>query len=84
MKSEFKVGNLYINRGITGALVGRHPFGGFGMSGGGTKAGGPDYLLNFLFPKVVAENTIRRGSARAVGAEPEPDQPQFKCQPVQG
>ena len=56
VKSAFRVGNLYINRGITGALVARHPFGGFGMSGGGTKAGGPDYLLNFLFPKVVAEN----------------------------
>jgi RHH-type proline utilization regulon transcriptional repressor/proline dehydrogenase/delta 1-pyrroline-5-carboxylate dehydrogenase len=63
VKSEFQVGNLYINRGITGALVARHPFGGFGMSGGGTKAGGPDYLLHFLFPKVVAENVIRRGSA---------------------
>jgi RHH-type proline utilization regulon transcriptional repressor/proline dehydrogenase/delta 1-pyrroline-5-carboxylate dehydrogenase len=63
VKSEFRVGNLYINRGITGALVARHPFGGFGMSGGGTKAGGPDYLLNFLFPKVVVENVIRRGSA---------------------
>ena len=63
VKSAFRVGNLYINRGITGALVARHPFGGFAMSGGGTKAGGPDYLLNFLFPKVVAENVIRRGSA---------------------
>jgi RHH-type proline utilization regulon transcriptional repressor/proline dehydrogenase/delta 1-pyrroline-5-carboxylate dehydrogenase len=63
VKSQFRVGNLYINRGMTGALVARHPFGGFGMSGGGTKAGGPDYLLNFLFPKVIAENVIRRGSA---------------------
>ena len=63
VKAEFQVGNLYINRGITGALVARHPFGGFGMSGGGTKAGGPDYLLNFLFPKVIAENVVRRGSA---------------------
>jgi RHH-type proline utilization regulon transcriptional repressor/proline dehydrogenase/delta 1-pyrroline-5-carboxylate dehydrogenase len=63
VKSEFRAGNLYINRGITGALVARHPFGGFGMSGGGTKAGGPDYLLNFLFPKVIAENVVRRGSA---------------------
>jgi RHH-type proline utilization regulon transcriptional repressor/proline dehydrogenase/delta 1-pyrroline-5-carboxylate dehydrogenase len=62
VRSEFNVGNLYINRGITGALVARHPFGGFGMSGGGTKAGGPDYLLNFLFPKVIAENVVRRGS----------------------
>jgi RHH-type transcriptional regulator, proline utilization regulon repressor / proline dehydrogenase / delta 1-pyrroline-5-carboxylate dehydrogenase len=61
--SEFHVGNLYINRKITGAIVARHPFGGFGMSGGGTKAGGPDYLLNFLLPKVIAENVVRRGSA---------------------
>ncbi|MGA7216123.1 MAG: bifunctional proline dehydrogenase/L-glutamate gamma-semialdehyde dehydrogenase, partial [Terrimicrobiaceae bacterium] len=52
VKAAFRVGNLYINRAITGALVARHPFGGFGMSGGGTKAGGPDYLLNFLYPKV--------------------------------
>ena len=63
VKSEFRVGNLYINRKITGAIVARHPFGGFGMSGGGTKAGGPDYLLNFLLPKVIAENVVRRGSA---------------------
>jgi RHH-type transcriptional regulator, proline utilization regulon repressor / proline dehydrogenase / delta 1-pyrroline-5-carboxylate dehydrogenase len=63
VKSEFHVGNLYINRKITGAIVARHPFGGFGMSGGGTKAGGPDYLLNFLLPKVIAENVVRRGSA---------------------
>jgi RHH-type transcriptional regulator, proline utilization regulon repressor / proline dehydrogenase / delta 1-pyrroline-5-carboxylate dehydrogenase len=62
-KAAFHVGNLYINRAITGALVARHPFGGFGMSGSGTQAGGPHYLLNFLFPKVVAENVIRRGSA---------------------
>ncbi len=63
VKSEFRVGNLYINRKITGAVVARHPFGGFGMSGGGTKAGGPDYLLNFLLPRVIAENVVRRGSA---------------------
>ena len=63
VKAAFRVGNLYINRAITGALVARHPFGGFGMSGGGTKAGGPDYLLNFLYPKVTAENVMRRGSA---------------------
>jgi RHH-type transcriptional regulator, proline utilization regulon repressor / proline dehydrogenase / delta 1-pyrroline-5-carboxylate dehydrogenase len=62
-KAAFRVGNLYINRAITGALVARHPFGGFGMSGSGTQAGGPHYLLNFLFPKVVAENVVRRGSA---------------------
>ena len=55
------VGNLYLNRGCTGAMVQRHPFGGFRMSGGGTKAGGPEYLENFLFPRVIAENTLRRG-----------------------
>jgi RHH-type transcriptional regulator, proline utilization regulon repressor / proline dehydrogenase / delta 1-pyrroline-5-carboxylate dehydrogenase len=62
-RAEFMVGNLYINRSITGAIVGRHPFGGFKMSGGGTKAGGPDYLLNFMFPRVVTENTLRHGFA---------------------
>jgi RHH-type proline utilization regulon transcriptional repressor/proline dehydrogenase/delta 1-pyrroline-5-carboxylate dehydrogenase len=64
-KARFRVGNLYINRGITGALVGRQPFGGFHMSGGGTKAGGPDYLLQFLDPRVITENTLRRGFAPA-------------------
>jgi RHH-type transcriptional regulator, proline utilization regulon repressor / proline dehydrogenase / delta 1-pyrroline-5-carboxylate dehydrogenase len=63
VKAGMAVGNLYINRGITGALVGRHPFGGFKMSGGGTKAGGPDYLQHFLFPRVVTENLMRRGFA---------------------
>jgi RHH-type proline utilization regulon transcriptional repressor/proline dehydrogenase/delta 1-pyrroline-5-carboxylate dehydrogenase len=62
-KAEMEVGNLYINRSITGALVSRHPFGGFKMSGGGTKAGGRDYLLNFLLPRVVSENTMRHGFA---------------------
>ncbi|MCB9537400.1 MAG: bifunctional proline dehydrogenase/L-glutamate gamma-semialdehyde dehydrogenase [Myxococcales bacterium] len=62
-RAELRVGNLYINRGITGAVVGRQPFGGFAMSGGGTKAGGPDYLLNFLDPRCVTENTQRRGFA---------------------
>jgi RHH-type proline utilization regulon transcriptional repressor/proline dehydrogenase/delta 1-pyrroline-5-carboxylate dehydrogenase len=57
----FKVGNLYINRGCTGAIVERHPFGGFKMSGVGSKAGGPDYLLQFLEPRTVTENTMRRG-----------------------
>src|SRR5207253_10675169 len=60
---EFRAGNLYVNRGITGALVGRQPFGGFGMSGVGSKAGGPDYLLQFVEPKVLTENTIRQGFA---------------------
>jgi RHH-type transcriptional regulator, proline utilization regulon repressor / proline dehydrogenase / delta 1-pyrroline-5-carboxylate dehydrogenase len=62
-RAEFMVGNLYINRSITGAIVGRHPFGGFKMSGGGTKAGGSEYLLNFMFPRVVTENTLRHGFA---------------------
>ncbi|MBP2675542.1 MAG: delta-pyrroline-5-carboxylate dehydrogenase [Deltaproteobacteria bacterium] len=57
----FEVGNLYINRGITGAVVGRQPFGGFRMSGIGSKAGGPDYLLQFMEPRVITENTMRRG-----------------------
>ena len=60
-KEELLVGNLYINRGVTGAIVERHPFGGFKMSGGGTKAGGRGYLENFLFPRAVAENVMRRG-----------------------
>ncbi|CAG0949816.1 RHH-type transcriptional regulator, proline utilization regulon repressor / proline dehydrogenase / delta 1-pyrroline-5-carboxylate dehydrogenase [Phycisphaerales bacterium] len=62
-KREFRVGNLYINRGITGALVGRHPFGGSGMSGVGTKAGGMEYLYHFVEPRNTAENTMRRGFA---------------------
>jgi RHH-type transcriptional regulator, proline utilization regulon repressor / proline dehydrogenase / delta 1-pyrroline-5-carboxylate dehydrogenase len=60
-RSDFMVGNLYINRKITGALVGRQPFGGFGMSGVGSKAGGPDYLLHFMNPRSISENTMRRG-----------------------
>ena len=60
-RRELLVGNLYLNRGITGAIVERHPFGGFKMSGGGTKAGGKGYLENFLFPRVIAENVLRRG-----------------------
>ncbi len=62
-RERFRVGNLYLNRGITGALVGRQPFGGFGLSGTGTKAGGPDYLLNFVEPRAVTENTLRHGFA---------------------
>jgi len=62
-RREFRVGNLYLNRGITGALVGRQPFGGFGMSGIGSKAGGRDYLLQFVEPRAVCENTMRRGFA---------------------
>lgn len=62
-KREFRVGNLYLNRGITGALVGRQPFGGFGMSGVGSKAGGAEYLLQFVEPRASCENTMRRGFA---------------------
>jgi len=62
-KRDFRVGNLYINRTITGALVARQPFGGFGMSGVGSKAGGKDYLLQFVEPRASAENTLRRGFA---------------------
>jgi RHH-type transcriptional regulator, proline utilization regulon repressor / proline dehydrogenase / delta 1-pyrroline-5-carboxylate dehydrogenase len=55
------VGNLYVNRRATGAMVGRQPFGGNRLSGVGSKAGGPDYLLQFTEPRVVAENTTRHG-----------------------
>lgn len=55
------VGNLYVNRHITGAMVGRQPFGGNRLSGTGTKAGGPDYLLHFVEPRVVTEDTMRHG-----------------------
>lgn len=62
-KRDFRVGNLYLNRGITGALVARQPFGGFAMSGVGSKAGGMDYLLQFVEPRASCENTLRRGFA---------------------
>ncbi len=55
------VGNLYINRGITGAMVARQPFGGNRLSGTGLKAGGPDYLLQFVEQRAVSENTMRHG-----------------------
>jgi len=64
---EFRVGNLYLNRAITGALVARQPFGGFGLSGVGSKAGGRDYLIQFVEPRVSTENTMRRGFAPIVG-----------------
>jgi 1-pyrroline-5-carboxylate dehydrogenase len=54
-RAEFHVGNLYLNRKITGAMVGSHPFGGFNMSGTDSKTGGPDYLLLFLQAKTIAE-----------------------------
>ncbi|MGI9176950.1 MAG: aldehyde dehydrogenase family protein, partial [Pirellulales bacterium] len=62
-REALEAGNLYLNRGITGALVHRQPFGGYRMSGIGSKAGGPDYLLQFVVPRTVTENTMRRGFA---------------------
>ena len=59
--SRSPVGNLYVNRQITGAMVGRQPFGGNRLSGTGFKAGGPDYLLQFTDPQVVTEDTVRHG-----------------------
>jgi RHH-type transcriptional regulator, proline utilization regulon repressor / proline dehydrogenase / delta 1-pyrroline-5-carboxylate dehydrogenase len=61
--AELRAGNVYVNRTITGAVVGRQPFGGYGLSGVGSKAGGPDYLLQFVDPRVVTENTLRQGFA---------------------
>ncbi|MEY3990873.1 MAG: hypothetical protein RI985_1954, partial [Chloroflexota bacterium] len=60
-RREFRVGNLYINRKITGAVVDRQPFGGARMSGIGSKAGGPDYLVQFLSPRTITESVMRRG-----------------------
>lgn len=57
-RENFHVGNLYINRKCTGAMVGAHPFGGFNMSGTDSKAGGPDYLLQFLQAKSIAEKLL--------------------------
>ncbi len=67
-KARFAAGNLYLNRGITGALVGRQPFGGYRFSGLGAHAGGADYLTQFVIPRVVSENTVRRGFAPELAA----------------
>ncbi|HJZ58689.1 MAG TPA: aldehyde dehydrogenase family protein, partial [Gemmataceae bacterium] len=67
VKRRFRVGNLYINRKCTGALVDRQPFGGFKLSGIGSKAGGPDYLLQFVLPRTITENQMRRGFAPETG-----------------
>jgi RHH-type proline utilization regulon transcriptional repressor/proline dehydrogenase/delta 1-pyrroline-5-carboxylate dehydrogenase len=66
---ELRAGNVYLNRGITGAMVGRQPFGGYGLSGVGSKAGGPDYLHQFVDPRAITENTMRQGFA------PDPPEP---------
>ena len=68
-EAEFEVGNLYINRSTTGAIVSRQPFGGFKLSGVGSKAGGPDYLLQFLEPRVITENVQRQGFAPIEGVD---------------
>ncbi|MCW6037497.1 L-glutamate gamma-semialdehyde dehydrogenase [Spirulina subsalsa FACHB-351] len=68
-RRDFEVGNLYINRNITGAIVARQPFGGFKLSGVGSKAGGPDYLLQFLEPRSITENIQRQGFAPIEGSE---------------
>ena len=60
-KSLVEVGNLYINRNCTGALVKRHPFGGRKMLGLGSKTGGTEYLKQFLHTKILTENKMRRG-----------------------
>ncbi|NET85298.1 MAG: L-glutamate gamma-semialdehyde dehydrogenase [Moorea sp. SIO1F2] len=67
--AELEVGNLYINRNITGSIVSRQPFGGFKMSGVGSKAGGPDYLVQFLEPRTITENIQRQGFAPIEGME---------------
>jgi RHH-type proline utilization regulon transcriptional repressor/proline dehydrogenase/delta 1-pyrroline-5-carboxylate dehydrogenase len=72
VKRRFRVGNLYVNRKCTGALVDRHPFGGFKLSGIGSKAGGPDYLLQFVLPRTITENTLRRGFAPAAEGDAGP------------
>jgi RHH-type proline utilization regulon transcriptional repressor/proline dehydrogenase/delta 1-pyrroline-5-carboxylate dehydrogenase len=61
VRERTPVGNLYVNRGITGAMVARQPFGGNRVSGTGMKAGGPDYLLQFVQQRAVSENTVRHG-----------------------
>jgi RHH-type proline utilization regulon transcriptional repressor/proline dehydrogenase/delta 1-pyrroline-5-carboxylate dehydrogenase len=68
-QEQFEVGNLYINRTTTGAIVARQPFGGSKLSGIGSKAGGPDYLLQFLEPRTVTENIQRQGFAPIEGAD---------------
>ncbi|MCE9630826.1 MAG: proline dehydrogenase family protein [Planctomycetia bacterium] len=62
-RTTLEAGNIYLNRGITGALVHRQPFGGYRMSGIGSKTGGADYLQQFVVPRTVTENTMRRGFA---------------------
>ena len=60
-REQYRAGNLYLNRRITGARVGIQPFGGVKLSGTGVQAGGPDYLKQFLWSRVASENTLRHG-----------------------
>ncbi|MDX2177778.1 MAG: L-glutamate gamma-semialdehyde dehydrogenase [Candidatus Sumerlaeia bacterium] len=69
--NEYQCGNLYLNRTTTGAIVGRQPFGGFRLSGIGSKAGGPDYLRQFLVARTVTENLMRHGFVPLVEPPPE-------------
>ncbi len=69
---ELRAGNVYVNRTTTGAVVGRQPFGGYGLSGVGSKAGGPDYLFQFVDPRAVSENTLRQGFAPQSGESDAP------------
>ena len=62
-RKGMQVGNFYVNRSITGAMVLRQPFGGVKLSGLGSKAGGPEYLKQFMQQKVITENTLRRGAS---------------------
>lgn len=71
-RREFLAGNLYFNRSITGAVVGRQPFGGFKLSGVGSKAGGPDYLKQFMLARTWSENTMRHGFAPLDDTESKP------------
>lgn len=72
---EFLVGSLYINRGTTGAMMKRHPFGGFKMSGVGSKAMGQDYLPQFMYSRTIIENTFRSGFAPMKDEEAASGQP---------
>jgi len=65
--AHIEAGNIYVNRAITGAMVGRHPFGGMKLSGTGAKAGGPDYLMQFVQPVAICENTVRQGFTPDLG-----------------
>ncbi len=67
-KRRLEVGCLYVNRKITVSKVDRQPFGGFKMSGLGTKTGGPDYLQQYAVPRTISENTTRHGFSPATGA----------------